>query len=67
MAVSHRSAQRSSGAGGRPGLRRAAFPVMLSVLVVAVCVVVAAERSGKWWSDNLGGPDSSNFVDSRPD
>src|SRR6267142_421088 len=26
--------------------------------------VPMADLSGKWWSDNLHGPDSSNFVDS---
>src|SRR4051794_3170387 len=25
--------------------------------------VRTAERSGKWWQDNLAGPDSSNYVD----
>ena len=31
------------------------------VAVVGVCVAMAA-RSDKWWWDNLGGPDSSNFM-----
>jgi quinoprotein glucose dehydrogenase len=43
---------------------RFAFSVIVAGLVaVAVCVAMA-DRNGKWWSDNLHGPDSSNFVDS---
>jgi quinoprotein glucose dehydrogenase len=44
----------------RPPLR-AAF-VALSVLLTLVAVRTA-ERNGKWWYDNLAGPDSSNYVD----
>src|SRR5438132_2915922 len=43
---------------------RFAFSVIVAGLVaVAVCAAMA-DRNGKWWSDNLHGPDSSNFVDS---
>jgi quinoprotein glucose dehydrogenase len=42
---------------------RLAFSVIVAGLV-AVAVCVAADRSGRWWPDNLHGPDSSNFVDS---
>src|SRR6266576_5514739 len=44
---------------------RLKFAAIAGVLVASVAVCVAmAERSGKWWWDNLHGPDSSNFVDS---
>ena len=43
-------------------LKVAVVAAMLSASV-AVCIAIA-ERSGKWWWDNLHGPDSSNFVDS---
>jgi quinoprotein glucose dehydrogenase len=44
---------------------RLAFAVIGVAFVSAVAVCLAmAERSGKWWWDNLHGPDSSNFVDS---
>src|SRR5690242_8621771 len=45
--------------------RRVSFSVITFALGVLVCAGVAiASRSTKWWSDNLHGPDSSNYVDS---
>ncbi len=45
--------------------RRLPFSLITFTLAVLVCAGVAtASRSTKWWSDNLHGPDSSNFVDS---
>jgi quinoprotein glucose dehydrogenase len=45
--------------------RRVSFSVITFTLGVLVCASVAiASRTTKWWSDNLHGPDSSNYVDS---
>src|SRR5919107_1932888 len=42
---------------------RRTFAVVALALSAAVAVTVAAgSRKGHWWSDNLVGPDSSNFV-----
>ena len=41
---------------------RLAFSLFVTAAVVVS--VATADRSGKWWSDNLHGPDSSNFVES---
>ena len=35
----------------------------LLAAAVTLAIVEAASRSDKWWWDNLGGPDSSNYVD----
>jgi quinoprotein glucose dehydrogenase len=45
---------------------RRAFSFVLTGLVagVTLCVAAAADHTGKFWWDNLHGPDSSNFVDS---
>jgi quinoprotein glucose dehydrogenase len=44
---------------------RRAFSVIVAAVVAAVALAAPpAGRSGKWWWDNLHGPDSSNFVDS---
>ena len=40
---------------------RAAFTPLFVLLTLGA--VWTAERNGKWWSDNLAGPDSSNYVD----
>jgi hypothetical protein len=47
-----------------PRSSRRAFALVTAGLVAAVglCVAAAATRSDKWWWDNLGGPDSSNFM-----
>jgi quinoprotein glucose dehydrogenase len=34
------------------------------IVAIGVAGTIAASRSNKWWWDNLGGPDSSNFVGS---
>jgi quinoprotein glucose dehydrogenase len=59
--------QRTSGPAARTSPeRRRAFAVIAALLAAAVTVTVAAgSRNGKWWSDNLMGPDSSNFVPSE--
>ena len=44
----------------RPPLRAAVSALFVLLTLVAVRT---AERNGKWWSDNLAGPDSSNYVD----
>ena len=55
---------RSRGAGRRPHASVAFYLVAAGLVsVVAVCVAMA-DRNGKWWWDNLHGPDSSNFVES---
>ena len=41
---------------------RAAF-IAVFVLLVTLGAVRTAEKNGKWWRDNLAGPDSSNYVD----
>src|SRR3954454_10486553 len=41
--------------------RRAAFIALL--LLVFVGSVRTDDKNGKWWHDNLAGPDSSNYVD----
>ncbi len=49
----------------RQQFRSAWFPLLTGAVICAVGVAVAiAARSNKWWWDNLGGPDSSNFVGS---
>jgi quinoprotein glucose dehydrogenase len=46
-------------------LRRRTFPLLAACLTAATLTGLAlAARSNKQWSDNLAGPDSSNFVDS---
>jgi quinoprotein glucose dehydrogenase len=37
--------------------------VAAALVAVSIAAVSAADRSRKWWWDNLGGPDSSNYVD----
>src|SRR5262245_7388190 len=37
--------------------------VMTGLVVMTVAAVATAAVNGKWWRDNLAGPDSSNFVD----
>ena len=37
--------------------------ITVVVLLVILAVVPTAQRNGKWWQDNLAGPDSSNYVD----
>jgi quinoprotein glucose dehydrogenase len=37
--------------------------VMAGLVVMTVGAVATAAVNGKWWRDNLAGPDSSNFVD----
>ena len=44
----------------RPPLRAAFIALFVLLTLVAVWT---AERNGKWWCDNLAGPDSSNYVD----
>jgi quinoprotein glucose dehydrogenase len=40
------------------------FPLILGALLALTAVAVTtAARSAQWWVDNLGGPDSSAFVD----
>ena len=41
---------------------RAAF-IAVFVLLLPSASVRTAEKNGKWWRDNLAGPDSSNYVD----
>ena len=41
---------------------RAAF-IAVFVLLITLGAVRTAEKNGKWWRDNLAGPDSSNYVD----
>jgi quinoprotein glucose dehydrogenase len=50
----------------RTARRRRSFSIITAGLVagVSLCVAAAADRSGKFWWDDLHGPDSSNFVDS---
>ena len=43
-----------------PHLRAACFALLVLLTLGAVRT---AERNGKWWQDNLAGPDSSNYVD----
>ena len=47
----------------RRGVRIRFAAVAAALLVATVTGVVAAARSSKWWSDNLGGPDSSAYAD----
>ena len=43
--------------------RRRTFGLIATVLAAVVGVTLAAaSHNNKWWSDNLMGPDSSNFV-----
>ncbi len=44
----------------RPRFARMLLPLVTAAL--AVGIGAGATRSNKWWRDNLGGPDSSNFV-----
>jgi quinoprotein glucose dehydrogenase len=44
----------------RQTLRAASIALFVLLTLGAVWT---AERNGKWWYDNLGGPDSSNYVD----
>jgi quinoprotein glucose dehydrogenase len=39
------------------------FGAIASVLALVTAAAVGAVKNPKWWSDNLGGPDSSAFVD----
>src|SRR5262245_8437670 len=41
--------------------RTAALAGVLTIITAAA--VVTAAINGKWWRDNLAGPDSSNYVD----
>ena len=41
---------------------RAAF-IAVFVLLIPFGAVRTAEQNGKWWRDNLAGPDSSSYVD----
>ena len=41
---------------------RAAF-IAVFVLLIPIGAVRTAEQNGKWWRDNLAGPDSSNYLD----
>ena len=43
-------------------LTRQPASIALAALLITAAVS-AVERSAKWWSDNLAGPDSSNYVD----
>jgi hypothetical protein len=46
-------------------MRRFAFSIIVTALVVFISVGIAvAARNNKWWWDNLHGADSSNFVPS---
>jgi quinoprotein glucose dehydrogenase len=36
---------------------------VLAVSLIAVAAVTTADRTDKWWWDNLAGPDSSSYVD----
>jgi len=40
------------------------FITTVVIVAIGVAGTIAASRSNKWWWDNLGGPDSSNFVGS---
>jgi quinoprotein glucose dehydrogenase len=62
MTVFRRHRPSSLGAGRRWS-SRFVFSIVTTGLfaIVGVCVVLAA-RSDKWWWDNLGGPDSANFM-----
>ena len=44
----------------QPNLR-AAFITLFVLFTLGA--LRTAERNGKWWHDNLAGPDSSNYVD----
>jgi quinoprotein glucose dehydrogenase len=47
----------------RPLRPRRRFGIIAGVLAAAVgATVTAGSHASKWWSDNLMGPDSSNFV-----
>ena len=43
-------------------LTRQPASIALAALLITA-TVSAVERSAKWWSDNLAGPDSSSYVD----
>ncbi len=36
---------------------------VLAMSLITVAAVTTADRTDKWWWDNLAGPDSSNYVD----
>ena len=40
-----------------------AIVVTAAALITVAGIGVAAQRTPKWWWDNLAGPDSSNFVE----
>ena len=44
----------------KPTLRHSFIALFVLLTLGAVRT---AERNGKWWQDNLAGPDSSNYVD----
>ena len=47
-------------------MRQARFGFVVLVVGLAAVVgagIAMAAGSGKWWRDNLGGPDSSHYVD----
>jgi glucose dehydrogenase len=39
------------------------FRIVAGVLLATTSVAVVAVRNPKWWADNLGGPESANYVD----
>ncbi len=44
-------------------IRGRAVAGVVAVSLIAVAAVTTADRSDKWWWDNLAGPDSSSYVD----
>jgi quinoprotein glucose dehydrogenase len=42
---------------------RSTFFVLSSSFFILIAAVTTADRTGKWWWDNLAGPDSSSYVD----
>ena len=44
----------------QPHLRAALIALFVLLIVGSV---TTAEKNGKWWNDNLGGPNSANYVD----
>src|SRR6516162_9602862 len=43
-------------------MSRRFLTIAVSLLAAVTIAVRAADRSDKWWWDNLGGPASSNFL-----